>query len=331
MTWLRRHLAMECFWSQPDRHLDVGSSEMREEIGLQFYLEPGDERMAPEELGRRIDECLVEYIYTYLQGLEGGTFRIEEFESAMRKIEKGMNEDPDLKAFEASLQERGELRLASESYLDLARRHVQLDEGPPASPEEGLRFTLVLLGDVEKEDNWQIDWDRQTFTECLADAWLDSRDPSELERLIPNSWESWIAWDILDMNCRKVTFAGVNLPREHLEWCVGAANDYPKRPDERPAPRHRPKVLSNMLRNNEIRHTVDLLVQVGTMKTHNYAAVANAVNLAPGTIRGIYGKSYSTFPDLMGDVLERLDPSFCLSPFETWLRLRPFFFRLIRK
>ena len=71
MSWIRRELANERYWSEPDGQVDVESSEMREEIGLRYYLEPGDEKLAPEELGRRIDDCLVEYINTSLQRLKG--------------------------------------------------------------------------------------------------------------------------------------------------------------------------------------------------------------------------------------------------------------------
>ena len=57
--------------SQRDWQVDVESSEMREELGLRYYLDPGDEKLAPEELGRRIDDCLVECINTHLQSHEG--------------------------------------------------------------------------------------------------------------------------------------------------------------------------------------------------------------------------------------------------------------------
>ena len=331
MTWIRRTLAMEYFSIQRYRPMDVESSEMREELGLRYYLEPGDERMAAEELGRRIDECLVEYIYTYLQQLEGGTVLIEEFDSKMNEIEGGINEDPDLKAFEVSLQEGGGLRLASKAYLDLAKRRVLPDGTPEVSYEEGRRLAVVLLDDITKEDNWEIDWDRQGFTERLADAWLESRDLGELQRLIRNSRESWMAWDILHINCRQVPIMNVILLRGLLGWCVGALNDCPKRPDEKPAPRHRPTKLYNKLRNNEIRHTLDLLAGVGVKRTDGYSAVGKAFPLEPGTIRGIYRQPYSTIPDLMGDALERLDPYFYLSPYEMWLRLRLSFFLLIRK
>ena len=79
MGWIRRELANDLFWSLPDWQVDVESSEMREEIGLRYYLEPGDEHLAPEELGRRIDDCLVEYINTYLMSLMLGDIGIEEF------------------------------------------------------------------------------------------------------------------------------------------------------------------------------------------------------------------------------------------------------------
>ena len=55
---------MERFWIERDWQVDVESSEMREELGLRYYLDQGAEQMTSEELGRRIDDCLVEYIYT---------------------------------------------------------------------------------------------------------------------------------------------------------------------------------------------------------------------------------------------------------------------------
>ena len=228
MSWIRRELANERYWSEPDWQVDVESSEMREEIGLRYYLDPGDEKLAPEELGRRIDDCLVEYINTSLQRLKGRVISrageeditIEEFRPRMRKIEEGMGEDLALKAFEGT-EKRGEkLPLASRTYLELARRHALYGGKPPPSSENGRRFALVLLDHIREPDSWEIDWDRQSVIECLADAWLDSRDPGELEELIQNSFESPLAWDVLYSNSQQVFFTGEELPKEHHQWAT---------------------------------------------------------------------------------------------------------------
>ena len=44
------------FTSRQNCQVDFESSEMRGEIGLSKYLDPGDENLAPEELGTRIDD-----------------------------------------------------------------------------------------------------------------------------------------------------------------------------------------------------------------------------------------------------------------------------------
>ena len=68
--------------------------------------------------------------------LKDGDTSIEEFNSRMRKIEEGMKGDPDLQAFAMTLQRRGELRLASETYLDLARPHALYGGNDPPPPKK---------------------------------------------------------------------------------------------------------------------------------------------------------------------------------------------------
>ena len=52
MGWIRRELANDLFWRRPDWQVDVESSEMREEIGLRYYLEPGDEHLTSGRAGK---------------------------------------------------------------------------------------------------------------------------------------------------------------------------------------------------------------------------------------------------------------------------------------
>ena len=66
--------------------------------------EARDEKLAPEEFGRRIDDGLVEAIGRLLP-IEHGDNGIEEFKSRVRQIEEGMRENIALKAFAANLRE----------------------------------------------------------------------------------------------------------------------------------------------------------------------------------------------------------------------------------
>ena len=310
MTWQGRKLAVWRFFDQPDKNVDVESSEMRKAIGLGWYVRPGEERMAAEELGRCIDDCLVEIIGACLLFLRIGYFSIEEFESRMRKFEKGMKEDPDLKAFAATLQRPEELPLASESYLDLARRHALSNGKPPPSLEEGRRFALVLLDDVMIEEKWELDWDRPSLAGRMADGWLDRRDPSELQRLIHDSPKSPVSWDVLKLICEELAGRREEYPPlELLLWYFMATHGHPERPDEGPAPSHRPRKLGYKLRNNEIRNTVDLLAQVGMPKTDGHYAVAEAFHLSEITISRICQEPYSTLEEFEEDASNRVEPS----------------------
>ena len=310
MTWQGRELAIWRFFDQPDKNMDVESSEMRKAIGLGWNVRTGDERMAAEELGRCIDDCLVEIIGSQLRLLKKGYFSIEVFESRMRKFEKGMKEDPDLKAFAATLQRPEELPLASETYLDLARRHALFDRRPPPSIEEGRRFALVLLDDVMIEEKWEFDWDRPNLADRLADAWLDRRDPAELWRLIHDSEESPVSWDALKLICRELAARGEEYPPlELLLWYFRATQGHPGRPDEAPTPRHRPRKRGYKLRNNEIRNTVDLLALVGMTKTDAHCAVAEAFHLSEITISRICQEPYSTLEEFEEDAMNRVEPS----------------------
>ena len=324
MSWIRRELANERYWSEPDWQGDVESSEMREEIGLRYYLDPGDEHLAPEELGRRIDDCLVEYINTSLQRLKGrvisrageediiikGDITIEEFRPRMRKIEEGMGEDLALKAFEGT-EKRGEkLPLASRTYLEMARRHVLYGGNPLPSSENGRRFALVLLDEVMDDEKWETDWDGRTFADVLARCWLDSRDPEGYQVLIRLSEESPVIWDALELICQEVADRGEARPNELLKWSFDASHGRLACPDEEPAPRHRPAKLGYKFRNNEIRHTVNLLVLVGMPKIAGRSAVAKAFGFALSRIGQICREPYFTYSDLMEDVVKRIFPSY---------------------
>ena len=310
MSWIGREGAFNRFLREPDRQLDVESSDMREEIGLRYYLHHGYERRAAEELGRRIDDCLVDYIKTSLQRLKGRVISIEEFESGRRKIEEGMKEDPALKAFEGTLQRREGLPLASRTYLELAGRHALYGGKRPPSFEEGRHLALVQLHEFMEEDNLEIDWDRETLVGGLAMMWPFSRAPGALQRFICDSEKSPVAWDTLQLICQELVDRGAKPSYALLRWHFMAKHGHPERPDEGSAPRHRLRKLGFKLRNNEIRYTVDLLVLAGMRKTNARIAVAEAFGYAPSTIVRICRKPYSTVDELVEDARKRTEPSY---------------------
>ncbi len=321
---------MHRFGRKQDWHVDIESSEMRDEIDLSFYLDPGDENLDSVELGKRIDDALVESIYAYTLSLRRGSTSPHEYQLSMDRIEEGMKADREYRDFAMTLHKR-DLRPASATYLDLVSQHFLHGEKRCPSNKQGRDFALVMLDHLSEPASWEADWDRETVVEILADAWLDSRDPIELEKLIVNSYVSWLAWDILYLNSREVRITLVDLPKEHHVWYVEATDGQLKRPEERPVPKRRPLKLGYILRNNEIRHTVHLLALVGMEEIDGCYAVAYALSLSRPTVRRIYRQPLSEIRDLAEHAIERLDPKFCLTPFQFWLRIGPRFNSVARK
>ena len=310
MSWTGRINAMERLYGEPDRRVDVESSDMREQIHLRYYLDDGDEKLAPEELGGRIDQCLADYLSMEIQRLNRGDISIEELKSRMFKVQAGMEDDQALQAFAEILQKGEDLRPASEIYLDLARRHVLLGGRPPASFGEGIQFARVLLHDLTKEEVWETNWDRRLFVTGQADSWLDSRDPDELRNLIRASEKSPISWDALQLICQELADRRDEPPAALLLWYFWASYGHPKRPDEGPAPPHRPRKVGFELRNNEIRYAVDLLALVGMPKAAGCEIVAKALHLAPRTIGAICRKPYSTVHEFLEDAMKSIELSY---------------------
>ena len=176
-----------------------------------------------------------------------------------------------------------------------------------------------MLDEVKDKAIWEMDVDVRAFATNWADMWLNDRDPYELQGLIDVSEVSVMAWDVLQMICQKAAgqLAGgladepeECLPYELLVWHLMAKQDHAERPDPGPAPRHRPEKLGYKVRDNEIRHTVDLLVQVGLTKTDAREVVADAVGRDAGTIQRICGEPYSTIGDLHLEAIKHMDPTY---------------------
>ena len=309
MSRLSRESAILRSLTEPDVQMPVESSALREAIGLRWNLRPGAERMDPEKLGKRIDDCSVEWIASQLLYLEDGEISIEEFKWGMGKIEEGMEEDPDLRARAAALQRCAGLPLASVTYLNLAKRHVLFDGERPPSHEEGRQFAVAQLDEVSEADGWEMDWDGPIFISLMTATWLDSGDPRKLENLIHESESNPIVWDTLQRICHAFADSGVDPPPQLLEWSFRATHGDLERPDAERTPRQRPRKFGYMLRDNESRYTVDLLTQVGMRTPAGREAVAVALNLEESRIQQICREPYWTILDLIKHAMKRLNAS----------------------
>ena len=177
---------------------------------------------------------------------------------------------------------------------------------------------------------WETDWDRErSCQQGQAASWLGSRDLAGLRYYILASELSPVAWDTLKAICQQLGASGEkDVPSELLN-CGTSGPTYGARPRpaEGPAPRHRLRKVGYILRDNEIRHTVDLLTQVGMPKTAacqavakgtdpepttagRRRAVANKTSLEPITVIRICRKPYSTVFDLGEEAMKRLEPSY---------------------
>ena len=312
-------------------HVDLG--KLAEIDFLKAYMRPEATLLTPEKLGRHIDDGLVECIAFELSCLEAGDTDTEEFKSTMDAIEEGMRVHPALNAFEMSLwAKRGKPPLPSAKYLELARRHVRHGATRP-SVEEGCLIARVLLAPFMNEARWETDWDREKIVRGQAVDWLGGRSLLELRYYILASDLSPVAWDTLKAICQQLAARGEeDIPRDLLMWNLWADYGLYPRPAEVPAPRHRLRKLGYILRDNEIRHTVDLLIQVGMPKTAACQAVAKGTVLEPTTVgmpktvgrqavakgtsvslttvRRIYRKPYPTFADRGLEAMKRFEPAY---------------------
>ena len=291
-----------------DVQMPVESSDLWEAIGLRWILWPGDERMAPEELGRRIDDCLVEWICLQHQYLKNGYIGHEAIKWIVDWLEECMQEDPALRAFATILRSRDGLPLASETYLELTKREVLYGGKPRPFPKEGFRFARVLLADFIDQENWQVDWDGRIFTSLLVDSWMYSRDRRQLRRILDNSLRSPTVWDAVQHICKELARRGQDVPPELLTWFFRAYHGPWKRPEAGSAPRNRPRKLGYMLRDNEIRHTVDLLSQVGMRKSAGRTVVAEVLHLSESRIQQVCREPYWYTFELQEHAMKSLDP-----------------------
>ena len=290
---------------------------------LQICLGSRDEDPTLEELGNFIDAELVDKIRLKLSYLRAEGICIAEFDFAIARAEVTTKVNKALRAFAATLRDidSGELPLATEMYIRLARRYVLKGSKGTPSFNEGRRFARVLLSNF-KNDIWEPDWDGSACIKNTVDCWLERRYRDELEMLINDSKESAVAWDVLQLICQKLAVEHAGglaggladepeecLPYELLVWNLMANHGHAKRPDPEPTPAHRPEKLSYKLRDNQIRLAVNSLVQVGMSRTTACVAAAYAVHLAPGTIQRICQEPYFTYADFALHAMKSILPN----------------------
>ena len=176
-----------------------------------------------------------------------------------------------------------------------------------------------MLDEYKDKAFWETDEDIWSAVQSWADAWLNDRDPCQLQELIDISDVSVLAWETLQIICEEVADergGGLadepeeSLPYELLVWNFMVNHGHAERPDEGPTLSHRPEKLGYKIRDNEIRHTVDLLVQVGLTKTDARELVADAVGREFSTIQRICRKPYSIYVDLHLEEIKHMDPTY---------------------
>ena len=307
MSWLVRSCATwRSYWGIPYEHVQFEPSELRNAIGLKWYLGPGDEDLTPRELGKFIDDCLVEYVTSQQIHMEKGPNGIKEFKKDLRFLEERLKDDEDLRAYADSLSQDsklGKLKPASVVYIKMAKRFVIYNREPVGL--EPRRFAKVLLDVHMNEALWQLDWDIKYVSRLTADRWWQYRDDELLQDSLRDSQRDALAWDTLMLICRDAAESGQIhvLPRALLEWFVPAGLEYTKRPKVPPRPATHPITHGYRLRNNEIRHTVYLLTRVGMKSTAARKEIAQAFHLGPRTISRACKEPYSTLGALIQDVL----------------------------
>ena len=321
MSWLGEALMLMAYeiLGEWEVHEDVraGLGKLANLMFLCRYVRPGAEKLTPVELGKRLDDGLVEFIHLNIPDPKLRGAGVEEFQSVMREIENGRRESPALKAFEAArLRDEG-LPLASGIYFNLANGYIQHRFGQGTRKKrrrpftvEGRRFVRIRLRGVMKESFAENDWEIESFTRQRADRWLRNPSTVELLKLVVDSKRSAAAWDTLKWIIEKLADAGEALPHLLLHWDSERAKGLLPRPDAGPKTRYGRGTLGIKVRNNEIRHTAILLNEVGFFKSAVHMAVAQEFGFTWSSIRDICGKIHLTYDQLGEDAMKRIEPNF---------------------
>ena len=288
-------------------------------VSLEQHIAPEVEKCGPLELDRRFDDVLVELIWLDLLDAELEKVSCQEVESKLREHERYLTQPLSvLRALKEDLCKNEGVPLASVTYLKLARRRIKRlagwgteDSRRPPSSDEARPFARAMLAPYMNPDLWEQDWDRQDWDRTWADSWLQERDPMLLSELIENSREGRVAWNALLRVSEKLVALDEEPPRALFKWTVEASTGIRKRPEERSAPRHRRRKFGYIRRNNDIRHTVTLLMTVGMTKEEACKAVHKAYPglIATITVQRICAKPSDTVHELKAHAMSFVEPS----------------------
>ena len=328
MSWTGMdHVLMEPVVYGFGRETKVDLGNLGHIFFLRLYMTPAAEKMGPLELGRYIDDGLVEYLKFILHEADQDEVDYQVVYSNLREVEDGIMDPPAaLLAFKEDLRKREEVPLASETYLKLARRHVNRRTGQGTthdrrllSYDETRHFARVMLLPFMKEDFWDMDWNRRGWHRGYARMWLIKKDPGFLSALIENSRVSQPSWDALELICEELTALGEEPPQELLKWNYEAKYGIRKRPEEEPAPCHRRHKEGYAIRDNELRHYVQLLKAAGVTVEAACGAVEDAFpidevkqerkkTLTAERIKTICAMPSTTLAELMTDAMKFVEP-----------------------
>ena len=229
MSWLGNALLVMAFEIYRDRDVDedvmAKLGKLGEIVFITRYMRPGAEELSPEDLGRRIDDALVEYINLYLPDPKVGKVDPEQFNAAMVNIEEGRRENQALRAFKARLWRDEGVPLASEIYLRLAMRRVRRltnkgksDRQRRPNNVEGRQFSRSQLHPFMDEPFRNSDWKKESFAKDNADHWLQNPSQYKLFKLIVDSQKSVVAYDTLQSITRGLDDAIEKRPALLLHW-----------------------------------------------------------------------------------------------------------------
>ena len=311
MSWIELELACSRYSRNQPYHVDFEWTEFRELIDLRWFLGPLDELLNEEGLGAKIDDCLVESAGGMLSALEQGLVDTHSFREFLDQAAKGILEDNAVRAFRLSRSGDVEQALASEIYLDLIRRHT-LDGGKSCPSLHGVcLFVRTFLGQFIENKSWDVDWDIREYSRLIADHWWINPRAVDHFTLIRDSFFSAAAWDALKLICADAFERGwVNrLPHSIHSWYMHASHGYPRRPEEGPAKPNRPDKYGTKLRNNEVKHTVELLELAGLPRAVGVKAISMELNYAEPTVRRICRKPYTSLEELRRDGQKRFEPA----------------------
>ncbi len=255
---------------------------------LRRYIAPHANMFGRVGSGRRIDEGLVEFLGCVIQEAKRGIVKYEEVTSILQELEEGMEEVPALASYKEFLRKHKEVPLASETYLTLAKRHVNREFSLGVtrsrrlpSGNETREFARAVLFPFMIVKFWDMDWSREGSDRIRADSWLQERDQEYLSLLIEESRLSWVDWDALILILQDLQARCEVNPKALLAWSAEAISCVRKRPEQGPAPRHRRRKVGYTIRDNEIRHCVQLLKAVGANRETACGAVEEAFPIDP--------------------------------------------------